>query len=236
MGNERDKEEKINRETRKVEINTPDTGYQPFPVSIMNKSTHEGLTFDPSLGKPATISYSLNKSGCIRIRIVRRDQQDLMLRTLQDWTDQEFGKYEVKWDGRDASGNIIDNKKVLIIFEARDQGKGRLHHNHNKELCHDPKLIFETNPESVQKLKGVFDIWTAFSGETPSDWDNKGYEVRYFIDYKPVKTERFEKGAKRFGFKIDTAGLCNGEHLITVNIDDLQDHIGSAGLMIRVEN
>ena len=37
-------------------------------------------------------------------------------------------------------------------------------------------------------------------------------------------------------FKLDTKTLQNGDHLITVNIDDLHDHIGSAGLRVSVEN
>ncbi len=44
------------------------------------------------------------------------------------------------------------------------------------------------------------------------------------------------QAVNEFVVKIDTADLSNGEHLITVNVDDLHDHIGSAGVKINVEN
>jgi hypothetical protein len=69
----------------------------------------------------------------------------------------------------------------------------------------------------------------SFGGKT-------GCEVRYYIDYKLFKTETFKEGVTEFDIKIDTTSLSNGEHLITVNVDDLHDHIGSAGVKIMVDN
>ncbi len=226
----------MDRKIHKIDINTPDPGYEPFPVSIMNRSTYEAMTFDPSLGKPATISYSLNKSGCIRIRLVHRNQPSLLIRTLQDWTNQGFGKYELKWDGRDASGNIVDNKKILVLFEAKDQGKGLQHQEHDEDNCRDPLLIIKTRSDPVQVVRGTFKAQAILTGEAHGSGDVTGCEARYFIDYRLCKTERFKKGIKQFDFDIDITGLKNGEHLITVNVDDLHDHIGSAGIKIKVEN
>ncbi|MBI5286019.1 MAG: hypothetical protein HY878_00315 [Deltaproteobacteria bacterium] len=230
-----EKETPKDREGCKIEINTPDVGYEPFPVSILNRSTHEVMTFDPTLGKPATISYSLNKSGCIRVRLVCRNQQNLVIRTLQDWTDQGFGRYELKWDGRDVSGNIVDNKRILVVFEAKDHCKHRHHLGHDIEVCRDQMLIIESK-QDTQKVKGIFKMRALLPPGTNGFGKRDGVEVRYFVDYKPFKTERFEKGTGRFGFKIDTRSLENGEHLITVNIDDLDDHIGTAGVKVDVEN
>jgi len=194
------------------------------------------MTFDPSKGETATISYRLNKPGCIRIRLVHRDQPNLVFRTLQDWTNQEFGKYELKWDGRDTQGIIVDNKKLFVLFEAKDQGKGRQHNDHPKELCQDPLLMIRTMPNPCQSVNGMFEIQTSVVGETYHSPDKPEYEVRYFIDYELFKVEKFEKGTKNFIFKIDTNNLKNGDHLIIVNIEDLHDHIGSAALRIHVEN
>jgi hypothetical protein len=202
----------------------------------MNRSTHEVMTFDPSHDKSATISYSLNKPGCIRIRLVHREQPDLLIRTLQDWTNQEFGKHELKWDGRDASGNIVDNKRIFVLFEAKDQGKGRQHHDHHEGLCRDPLLAIQALPDPCKFVKGTLEIQTSVVGETYNHPDEAGYEARYYIDYKLFKVEKFGKDIKNFIFKLDTKTLQNGDHLITVNIDDLHDHIGSAGLNISVEN
>ncbi len=223
------------KNTYKIDIQTPDPGYEPFPVSIMNRSTYEATTFDPSLGKPAAISYRLNKGGCIRIRLVRKNQTDLVIRTLQDWTDQDFGKYELKWDGRDSSGNIVDNKNIFVLFEAKDKDKGLLHAEHDKGSCKDPKLNIKITPEPNKKVKGSIEILTTVSGVN-NFGNSNGCEVRYFIDYAPLQTQKFDKGVNNFNLKIDTIKLKNGEHLITVNVHDFSDHVGSAGIKIDVES
>ncbi len=226
----------MNREANKIEIKSRDTGYEPFPVSIMNRSAYEATTFDPSLGKPARISYRLNKAGSIRIRIAHRNQPGLLIRTLQDWTHQDFGKYELQWDGRDSSGNIVDNKKMRVLFESKDRDKGLQHEGHEEAACRDLFLSIEAGSGSLDLVKVTLEIRASLSDETPGIEGEDGLEVRCYVDYKPRETEKVAKGAKGFVLKIDTTDLENGEHLISVNVDDLHDHIGSAGVKIRVEN
>ena len=226
----------MDKENFKISIDTPDPGYEPFPVFIMNRFTYEATTFDPSLGKPATISYRLNKSGCIRIRIVHRNQTDMLIRTLQDWTQQDFGKYNIPWDGRDSSGNIVDNKKVLVLFESKDKDNGLQHQKHDESTCRDPMLVIMTQPDSRELVSGMFEMITTFPGEA-NPWEHSdALEVRYYVDYKLFQKERVVPEIKKFVFKMDTACMENGSHLITVIIDDLHDHIGSAGVKINVEN
>ncbi len=226
----------MDREKHKIIINTPDHGYEPYPVSIMNRYTYEATTFDPLSGKPATISYRLNKSGHIRIRIAHRDQMTMVIRTLQDWKLQDFGKYELKWDGKDASGNIVDNKKIIVLFESKDKDSGLEHRGHDESTCRDPLLVVKTRPDSTVRIKGQFEICTTFLDETSRFLSREGIEVKYYMDYKLFQAERMEPGVNNFIFRIDTSNLENGEHLLTVNIDDLNDHIGSAGVKIKVEN
>jgi len=226
----------MNRTIHKINIETPDPGYEPFPVSIMNRSTSEVMKFDPTLGKPAKISYRLNQAGCIRIRLVCRSDRSLLIKTLQDWTNQEFGRYELSWDGRDESGNIVENKKIFVLFEAKDQGNGLQHQGHDEALCKDPSLTISTVPEPSQSINGILEVKAAISEKSSTAADNSKCEVRCYIDYKLYKKETLEKIVDEYIFKIDTAALSDGEHLITVNIDDLQDHIGSAGVKIIIEN
>lgn len=225
-----------NRTVHKIKIKTPDTGYEPFPVSIINRFTREAFTFDPSMGKPATISYKLTKAGTIRLRIVRKENQQLLLSTLQDWTEQEFGEHGVQWDGRDASGNIIDNKRVLIQFDAKDQAFGGKHQDHDIDLCRDPELTITAETGTSQDVKGELKITTSFAGGPDKLQKDSACEVRYFIDYALVKKEHFENIPDRFRLTLDTTDLSNGEHIITVNIDDLNDHMGTASLRVSVRN
>lgn len=226
----------MDREKFKINIKTPDPGYEPFPVSIMNRYTYEATTFDPSLGKPAMISYRLNKAGRIRIRILHRDQTDMVIRTLQDWTRQEFGKYELNWDGRDSSGNIVDNRRILVHFESDDKDNGRQHKGHGEATCFDPPLVVSGETDSKQVIRGNFSMHTAFADPSVRFEHNDGLELKYFVDYKLLRTERAAPGTKRFDFTFDTSGLGNGKHLVTVNVHDLHDHIGSAGIEITVGN
>ena len=226
----------MNRENYKIKIDTPDPGYEPFPVSILNRSTHEVVTFDPYLGKPAMISYRLNKLGCIRIRLVHRKEKNPLIRTLQDWTNQEFGNYELFWDGRDASGNFVDNKKMLVLFEAKDKDKGLKHQEHDEAVCRDPQLILKSSADLSQLVKGTFELVTVYSQKPSVSLAKTGCEVRYYVDYKLFKSENYDKEAVEFNLKVDTTIFNNGEHLITVNVDDFNDHIGTAGVKIDVEN
>jgi hypothetical protein len=215
----------------KVEITTPDPGYEPFPVSIMNRSTYEVTEFDPNQGKPATISYRLNKAGCIRIRIVHRKQMNLVIKTLQDWTKQPFGNYELKWNGRDSSGNIVDNRPLFVLFQAQDQIANRHHQNHDARACRDSLVTVERISDAAQNS---LEILAVLHDNAQTYKPASGGQVRYFVDYQLVKTEKFANGRAIFKATLDTTGLARGKHLITVNIDDLQDHVASGGLQIEI--
>jgi len=88
-----------------------DQGYLANALAIMDRQTYEAYSVDPSAGTPARIGYSVSKAGSVRIRIVRSSDRSIVLRTLQDWTSSRYGlSYRVLWDGKDASGNTLDNK------------------------------------------------------------------------------------------------------------------------------
>ena len=218
----------------KIDINTPDPGYEPFPVSIMNRYTREVSSFDPLEGRPAAIAYSLNKAGCIRIRLVHRQLPSFVITTLQDWTRQDFGRYELKWDGRDRSGNLADNRKVFVLFEAKDQGRGRGHAGHDPASCVDPGLSVEAQSAKLSHDTGLVEICTSFRENAAGSIVHGDCEVRYYVDFELVKTDRPGMGSSNFRCMLDTGRLTPGEHLVSVNVDDLRDHIGSGSVRIRV--
>ena len=224
----------MDRARHKININTPDPGYEPFPVSIINRQTREVVTFDPHKGETATISYSLNKKGCIRVRIVLRSNPDCLITTLQDWTDQEFGKYQLTWDGRDGSGNIIENRRVFVLFEAKDQGKGLLHAEHDSSECCDPRITIGGAQDSLINHKDLLECQTTFC-HRPHDY-GQGCEVRYYVDYSLLERTQYPTNTKSFQLSLDTKSLEKGTHLLMVNVCDYNDHIGSASLFFTVEN
>ena len=156
--------------------------------------------------------------------------------TLQDWTSQPFGVYKVQWDGRDASGNIIDNRKILIHIDANDQAFSGKHQEHDGSVCRDPKLVIETDQKNVQDVKGNLRMVTRFFENSDKEGWVEGCEVRYYVDYGLVKKESFQTVPDEFALAIDTTKLSNGEHFITVNISDNNDHVGTASIKFSITN
>lgn len=210
-----------------IEINTPDPGYQIIPVSIMNRSTQEALTFDPTKREYAVISYWLTKPANIRIRIVHNENKNLVLRTLIDWESQPFGQNHIKWDGRDAYGNIV-NKKSLIVFD----GDSRIHSNHEAARCHELSLSPAFNDT---KISGNYKISVNIVGDTA--YGNKsGYYAYFYVDYDLLEKKFFKPDARIIDFDWNTSKIENGNHIVTINVEDLNDHVGTISTVFNVSN
>lgn len=100
----------------------------------------------------------------------------------------------------------------------------------------DPELSITTTSDCTQKVKGTIELLTNFAGDAGFYEEKFGFEVRYYIDYDFFRADNFGKGVKEFALELDNSTLKNGEHLISLNVDDHHDHIGSAGVNITVEN
>lgn len=213
-----------------LHIDTMDKGYLSFPVRILDRSTMEAMTFDPEQGNPATISYKLTRDGDIRIRVTRRHQKDFVLRTLLDWTHQEFGSYEVQWDGRDASGNVVDNTKCFINFE----GDIPEHKQHEPSRCHELRLKVLSPTEPQPLIRQLSEIRLELVGDC-SYGEESGYELRVYMDYQLVTKVDLGKEITTFALP-DIKDITPGSHMITVNLDDRHDHIGVASLLVRLQS
>lgn len=209
-----------------LNIDTPDKGYLNYPVSILDRSVSEAFTFNPRVDPPARITYRLTRDGLIRVRVCWRADKSLVLRTLADWTQQGFGAHELNWDGRDGSGNILENRGCLITFEARDPE----HHKHALEDCADP-VIKVQSPPSVRDLSEIkVEIIRDTSFGRVSGW-----ELRTYADYQLVSRTSRGTSAGRMALP-PFSDLRSGDHLITVNLDDTYGHIGTSGINIRFSN
>ncbi len=208
-----------------------DAGYTLYPVSIMNRRTFDAYNLDPSNGKSASISYTVSKQGKVRIRCVRKKNKSIILRTLQDWTFSDFGKdYSVLLNGRDASGNILNSKEVFFLFEAMDKPEISFHKDHSEKFCRD----FELN---IRELKddsdspGTIKLITTFSSPNLETMKSSGYKGRLFVDYELQQEKEFS--ATQSTFEFDLSPSSNARHVVTINIDDLHDHIGTATIILN---
>lgn len=216
-------------ESQLLHIDTPDKAYLNFPVRILSRSTREALTFDPQRGEPATISYRLTRDGDIRVRVCWRKDKTPVLRAILDWTHQEFGDHEVQWDGRDASGNLVDNTRCFIDI----LGDSPQHREHESGKCHELelKIVSPTEPEAA--IGNLSEIRLELVGD-PAYGGENGYELRTYVDYELAAKTELDGDVTAFSLP-DVEGLARGQHLITINLDDRHDHVGVAGLRIDVQ-
>lgn len=206
-----------------LDIDTPDKGYWNLPVRITDRSTAEALSFDPERDGPATISYRLTRDGLVRVRVVRRSDPGLVLRTLVDWSHQDFGHHSVTWDGRDASGNPVDTRGAFVTFEGDDPA----HRDHPRSACHEPALeILE--PAAGSHLRDLSSVRARITRSTPFG-RARGFTLRCYVDYA-LRGEAALDGDTHEFFLPCTATQVAGDHLLTLNLDDDGGHVGVAGL------
>jgi len=61
------------------------------------------------------------------------------------------------------------------------------------------------------------------------------YRSRVFVDYALVPAEETHEQNRR-AFILDATVLSRGPHILTVNIDDSNDHVGTASVLVNVEH
>ena len=83
------------------------------PVDVTN-FTATGWFHPP--GETCTISYTLSDDALVRIRIGFGGM--ILLRTLVDWENRSAGSHQETWDGRDESGNLVNEGGYLIAIWA----------------------------------------------------------------------------------------------------------------------
>lgn len=212
-----------------------DRGYLRHPLRVMNRVTYDAYHLDPESGETATISYSVSKTGWVRIRLVRRDNQDVVLRTLQQWTESHYDnkkKHSVVWNGRDASGNRIDPKRMLVLFETRDNRIGGAHESHDVKSCKDPELT-AAEPHRAKSGGSKLSLVAEMEEAPFLTGNDRGFELRVYLDGTPIDTLQFPAKSRRFTYSLSPHLLSPGDHTVTFNVDDFDDHIGTAHFQLR---
>lgn len=207
-------------------IESQDPGYLKIPVRILDRSTQEVLWFDPLGGGTATISFRLTRPAPIRVRIVRRDRPALLLRSVLDWEPLELGRNEVQWDGRDASGNLTDNRKVAVVIEGKHPG----HSEHPDDDCRE--LVIAIAARRVpERPASTFDVEVLI--ERGSVWGARsGYRVLSVLDWQ-TSTEHRISGESASLILPRIGPLPPGDHVVTVTVDDGEDHLGAASCTLE---
>jgi hypothetical protein len=216
-------------------ITMPTPGALKAPVKITEISTFDALTFDPKAKKSGTISYKLSKRAWVRIRILLRSDEQLVLRTLVDWSERKAGKNVETWDGRDAAGHLVDKARFpcFIAIDADSQ----IHRKHPRAMCKDLRLSLKLKDSLPEPASGKVGVQVALDDDTRGYGQQFGYKVRAYADFKLLRSFTYKpKAGRGFDLALDTTGLSTGEHLLTIVVDDGADHVGSTSLKFNVLN
>ena len=202
-----------------------------YPAEITDRSTYDALTFDPQKAEYGIISYQLSKPAWIRIRIVRKEQKDLVLRTLVDWAYREEGKNIEKWDAKDQSGSLVDNRQCFVTFDV----DSKEHRKHDRGKCRE--LQVEIISPAGGNVNGICKISARLIKDGSGYGEIHGYEARYYIDYRLQNEVSYPEGfSGDFDFFWDTGSCENGEYIIVVVVNDHCDHIGSTSMKVFIKS
>ena len=202
------------------------------PLQITDISTYEALHFDPTRRKSGTFGYQLSKPAWVRIRLVARQDRQLVLRTLMDWSPRDLGKNTGVWDGRDASGLWVDRRQYPCRFVI--EGNDAEHEAHDREKCGDMALRI-TRPRAGAAVRGRVAVRLVFAGERHGYGKERGYTLRAYVDHERVAERHYAApAAAPLEWSWDTSSLADGDHLLTLNLDDGSDHIGSVSVPVEI--
>lgn len=215
------------------------------------------FTFDPTKGEMGTISYTLTEPANVRVRLVDREDPELVHRVLISYEKQEAGVHEIQWDGKDDSGNYLDpmgirvniqaeltgnklTRKAIQMFSLVGRPYGHLHRLHDPEKCGFFTMRFsEPAPGSVLtgEVKLVIEVVGSFRGYA----EDGGVGIRGFVDKTMVLDQWLEQGEVKAEFPyltwtLDTSAFPNGEHILRLSMCDHNDHPGVASLKAEFQN
>ncbi len=217
----------------------------------------EAYTFDPSKGEVASIRYRMTAQGKVRIRICGKGQPHLIHRTLVHWGQRKPGAHVEKWDGKDASGNVLNPRKCSIklkvepdtlqiaperaeqILNDAEHGWGHVHKLHASVSCGTFDLEI-TSHKSAVRVSGTIAITAELLGSFRGYADEWGHGVAWYVGEKMVQHGDIEASQltdpQVFTLNLDTTSFENGTHAVTINICDHNDHEGIARVVLDIQN
>lgn len=112
------------------------------------------------------------------------------------------------------------------------------HSLHKRADCHEPEFKIEFLESKMSNggapvVKGATPVRVTISDRDKWYLTDTRYEVMFFVDAVFIYEE--EEGISPFTYYWDTKGLSRGEHILTVNIMNYDDHIGVESRKVIVE-
>ncbi len=197
------------------------------------------LNFDVETGE---IRYTLSEKSLIRIRIGIKDGGPL-LRTLVDWDRREKGSCLEIWDKKDSSGKVLfaDRTDFLVMVTCR-----RTENTDTKSLSPGirglkkaPKFRIEfPKSEDVYKkdipiVRGNTPVRITLDSQHKNWLTESKYELGIYID--SIYLMEDEQGTSPFTYLLDTTGMNEGIHTLTINVVSYTGEVGTRSELFFVK-
>jgi len=194
------------------------------------------VTFDAQTGE---IRYVMPEAALVRIRIGIKNGGPL-LRVLLDWDKREAGPHTDVWDFKDDTGRVDfgrgNDYLVTLSCIPADPAEWEHYHSTIKGFRQAPKFSISF-PESA-----VVDNTVMFNNMDPvrvsidkddAKWlTETKYEVGFFLNSLFLTED--EEGINPFTYRLNTTGLREGVHAITVNVVGYEGEVGTKSVQVKI--
>lgn len=202
------------------------------------------ISFDPKTGE---VKYTLPEAALVRLRVGIKEGGP-MLRTLLDWEPRDQGPHLEVWDKEDASGQIEIGARgdLLLVLTCRpaarqagippDFKKGVsdiLSLEKSPDFDVDFPLAAKEANQPLPILTGAAPIRITLSEKDKRRLTESKYEIMFFIDY--VFLFEDEDGVSPFTYMFNTAGINEGEHVLTVNLIGYNGEVGTKSVKVFIK-
>jgi len=135
--------------------------------------------------------------------------------------------------------SFLNVKFIPLKLDKSSVESNSLYKTYNKENCREPlfDITFPNNPEregNVPILKGVVPIRISLSGQDKKRLTDSRFEIVLWVDSIFLFEE--EDGSSPFNYKLNTRGIRNGYHVLTVNMHEYGglEHIGTLNIKVKI--
>lgn len=220
-------------------------------------------SFEPNNGESGIINFTLAEPGIVRVFARPKERRFIVLKTLIDFQEKDAGTHEVRWDGYDNKGNVLDpsmyritiqvqplrdsveNEESLpwdpdphlreekVLYFQEQNKRVHAHFVHSKDKCHELKVKI-TSPKNGDTVKGKVKIVRELDGNTRGYGAEHGHSARFYVDYMLLQENKDERELVS-EWDWDTVDIPPGKHVLTATACDHHDHMGSDSIVINIE-
>jgi hypothetical protein len=177
------------------------------------------------------ITYDLPEAAEVSVRVGIKEGGPL-LRTLLRRQPQPEGRHTLRWDGWDNSRvvNVLGRDDLLVSVQAYSLPanclilKGDSGSVEPLEPGFEFEILdrFNLPEDSLPEVKDVLSMEVTLDRSDEKEVLEGSFEIMFFVDFHFLY-EAEEPKTSPYAYKWDISGLAPGEHLLTVNILDLDD-------------